>query len=107
MKCLKCGTAITSGQVFCGSCQEDMERHPVKPGTPVVLPNRNERHVGKSSHKRIRKPEDQIANQRSFIFWLLLLIVALITALAITVTMLLSATEAQEAPAAAVVNLIE
>lgn len=102
MKCLKCGSTINSGQVFCQVCQEDMDRHPVKPGTPIVLPNRPERPVGKSSHKRIRKAEDQIANLRSFIFWLLLLVVALITALAITVTMLLSATEEVPTEAASI-----
>lgn len=93
MKCLKCGTSITSDQVFCDPCLEDMERHPVKPGTPIVLPNRPERPVGKTSHKRIKKPDEQIKNLRSFIFWLLLLVVALIVALAITLHMLFSATE--------------
>lgn len=92
MKCLKCGTSITSDQVFCAPCLEDMERHPVKPGTPIVLPNRPERPVGKSSHKRIKKPDEQIKNLRSFIFWLLLVVVALIVALVITLNMLLSAT---------------
>lgn len=104
MKCLKCGTTIPSGQVFCEGCQDDMERHPVKPGTPIVLPYRPERSASKSSHKKARKAEEQLANLRSFVFWLLLLIVALIAALAITVTMLLSATEEQEPEAAAIVQ---
>lgn len=92
MKCLKCGSAITSDQVFCGNCREDMERHPVKPGTPIVLPNRPERYVSKASHKKARKPEEQIANLRSFIFWLFLVIVALLVALGITVALLLTDT---------------
>ena len=93
MKCLKCGTSIPSDQVFCDPCQEDMQRHPVKPGTPIVLPNRPDRPVSKSSHKRIKKADEQIRNLRSFIFWLLLVVVALIVALVITLLMLFSATE--------------
>ncbi len=96
MKCLKCGTAISSDQVFCAPCQEDMERHPVNQGTPIVLPNRPERAVNKASHKRVRKPEERIANLRSLIFWLVLLVVALGTVLAITIWMLL--TETNEIP---------
>lgn len=96
MKCLKCGTVITSDQVFCETCLTDMERHPVKPGTPIVLPNRPERPAGKTAHKRVRKPDEQIANLRGFIFWLLLLIVALGTALTVTVFMLISAIEEVE-----------
>ena len=36
MKCLKCGRE--TGQTFCEGCLEDMDRHPVKPGTIVQLP---------------------------------------------------------------------
>lgn len=88
MKCLKCGTAITSGQVFCQTCQDDMERHPVKPGTPIVLPNRPERHVSKSSHKKTRKAEDRVISQRRLIFVLTAIIFALAGALTVTLIML-------------------
>ena len=90
MKCMKCGTTITSDQVFCNTCQEDMERYPVKPGTPIQLPNRAEKVSTKTSHKKAKKPEEIIANMRSLLFWLLLLVVALATALAITLSMLLA-----------------
>ena len=93
MSCMRCGNETDENQVFCAECLADMERHPVKPGTPIVLPNRPERPVGKTSHKRIKKPDEQIKNLRSFIFWLLLLVVALLVALAITLHMLFSATE--------------
>ena len=93
MKCMKCGTTIPSDQVFCNTCQEDMERYPVKPGTPIMLPNRAEKVTTKTGHKKTKKPEDIIAGMRVFFFWLLLLIVALATALAITISMLLSATD--------------
>lgn len=36
MKCLKCGRD-TRG-TFCETCLADMERHPVEPGTIVLLP---------------------------------------------------------------------
>ncbi len=88
MKCLKCGTTIPSELVFCESCQEEMDRHPVKPGTPILLPKRPERHMGKTSHKRVKKPEEVIANLRSLIFWLLLVIMALLTALGISIWMI-------------------
>lgn len=90
LKCIKCGTAVPADQVFCGACQEEMERYPVKPGTPILLPNRSEKVSTKSSHKKARKSEDIIANLRAFIFWLILLVVALSTALAITISLLLS-----------------
>ncbi len=90
MKCMKCGTAVPTEQVFCANCQEEMDRYPVKPGTPILLPNRTEKPSTKPSHKKTRKPEEIIANLRAFIFWLLLVVVALSTGLAITVSLLLS-----------------
>lgn len=89
MKCMKCGTAISSDQVFCESCRDEMERYPVKPGTPIQLPNRPEK-VQKNTHKKVRKPEEIIANLQAFIFWLILLIVALGVALGICIHMLLT-----------------
>lgn len=42
MNCLKCGRKVDEGQVFCTDCLVQMEKYPVKPGTAVVLPSRNE-----------------------------------------------------------------
>ena len=42
MNCLKCGRKVEDGQVFCTDCLVQMEKCPVKPGTAVVLPSRNE-----------------------------------------------------------------
>jgi predicted nucleic acid-binding Zn ribbon protein len=94
---MKCGTTIPTGQVFCDPCLEDMEKHPVNPGTPIQLPVKQERVVAKVSHKKLRKPEDMIATLRALVFWLILVIVALITALSITVALLVNATENQPA----------
>lgn len=95
MKCMKCGTTIPTGQVFCNPCLEDMQQHPVKPGTPIQLPNKQERVAAKVSHKKVRKPEDMIATLRALVFWLVLVIVALITALSVTVAMLINTTDGQ------------
>lgn len=40
MQCLKCGKETENERTFCPSCMEDMEKYPVKPGTPVQLPIR-------------------------------------------------------------------
>ena len=43
MSCMKCGKEVSEGQVFCEECLTEMERYPVKPGTPVLLPHREDR----------------------------------------------------------------
>lgn len=40
MYCLKCGKETADNKVFCKSCLDSMEDYPVKPGQPIVLPNR-------------------------------------------------------------------
>lgn len=40
MYCLRCGKETEEEKVFCPSCLETMEEYPVKPGQPIVLPNR-------------------------------------------------------------------
>ena len=40
MNCMKCGKTTTNEQVFCDDCLQVMAKHPVKPGTPVYLPQR-------------------------------------------------------------------
>lgn len=42
MNCLKCGRKLEDGQVFCTDCLFQMEKYPVKPGTAVILPSRDE-----------------------------------------------------------------
>ena len=38
MHCMKCGRDIKEDQAFCPECLEAMERHPVRPGTVILLP---------------------------------------------------------------------
>ena len=88
MSCLKCGQEVSPGQVFCESCLSDMARHPVKPGTPVIIPKRNKPLPTKRTHKRVHKPEDIIVSQRRLIGWLLAAVIALMLAsAALTVAM--------------------
>lgn len=61
MNCLKCGRETAGEQVFCEDCLLDMEKHPVKPGTVVLLPRRRDTSAAKKSSKR-RSPslEEQV-----------------------------------------------
>ena len=88
MKCMKCGTTIPSGQVFCDNCLENMAKHPVKPGTPIQLPNRATSPAAKPSHKRakkVHKPEEQVVLLRRTVIILSLLVVALVAALSFAI----------------------
>ena len=62
MNCIKCGRELDCEGVFCSECLSEMERHPVKPGTVVLLPPRRVEQPTKK-HTRKRRtltPEEQI-----------------------------------------------
>ena len=68
MNCMKCGREVEDGQVFCPACQEDMEKYPVRPGTVVLLPKRDEVYYAKkSASKRRAGPttEEQIRSLKA------------------------------------------
>lgn len=90
MKCMRCGTGITSGAVFCEECLADMEKHPVKPGTPINLPRREKQQSVKRSKKRFYKPEEHISALRRLVAWLMTLIIILVLALTAAVYMLVN-----------------
>lgn len=94
MNCLRCGKETEENQVFCKECLEDMERHPVKPGTPIQLPNRKVRGITKRSSFRVAasKWEDQIFRLKYTIFWLILVVILLIAALALCICLMLQIT---------------
>lgn len=52
MYCLRCGTETEKDQVFCQKCTENMDRHPVKPGTPIKIPVRNTNTSGKKPNRK-------------------------------------------------------
>lgn len=60
VSCLKCGRDTAEGAVFCETCLADMQAHPVRPGTPVVLPNRSGEPPKRSPKRRGPSPEDQL-----------------------------------------------
>lgn len=61
MYCLRCGNEITDEQVFCEKCLNNMERHPVKPGTPIKIPHRSTATaVKKQNRRKGLTPEEQV-----------------------------------------------
>ena len=94
MSCMRCGKEIDEGQVFCVECLTDMERHPVKPGTPIQLPPRNNQTAVKRTSFRLAesKWQDRIFRLKYIMFWLIVLIVLLTAALVLCVCMLLQVT---------------
>ena len=87
MKCLKCGQTLSTEQLFCDSCLKDMDRHPVDPGTPLVLPTRSRTLPVKRPHKRMLLPDEMIAKQKKTIRRLIvaLILTALLAATAIAI----------------------
>ena len=73
MNCLKCGKETAETQVFCENCLKTMDDYPIKPGTPVNIPNRaslyNEK---KLARKKETSSEDTIHHQRRLIKILLI-----------------------------------
>ena len=66
MECLKCGREIPVGQVFCQDCLTEMEKYPVKPGTHVRIPKRQEAPAAKKQNFRQAQasPEVQVKRLR-------------------------------------------
>ncbi|MDD5864732.1 MAG: hypothetical protein PUD80_08885 [Firmicutes bacterium] len=86
MNCLKCGREIEEGQVFCGDCLLDMEKHPVKPGTAVQLPPQVYASAPKKAHPRRRTkpaPEEQVKSLKLRVRVLAVLLAICIVLLAV------------------------
>lgn len=90
MNCMRCGTKIASDSVFCSECLADMEKHPVKPGTPINLPRREKLQTPKRTKKRFQKPEDHIHALRKLVAGLMTLVIILALALTVCVYMLIN-----------------
>ena len=80
MNCIKCGRELRGELVFCGQCKDEMEKYPIKPGTPIHLPVRPEVPEVKKKHREKKKlsPGARIRRLRTSVR---LLIIALIVAL--------------------------
>ena len=101
MNCMKCRREIALGQVFCKECLADMAEHPVKPGTPVILPPREPASTAKrTTARKVRKPEDTIAMLRTALVIVSLMLLAVSLAFAITTTLLLQREVVEQTPTA-------
>ncbi len=98
MKCMRCGTAITTKDVFCEKCLEDMQRHPIDPSTPIQLPLRDQSPPAKSHYRKTRKPEETVVFQRGIILWLILVVLALALALGMCLSMLFQGLQTENTP---------
>ena len=87
MACIKCGKETAAGAEFCKECLADMERHPVKQGTPVILPKRDDLPVVRHGKKKTVKPEQQVLQLRKAcaILFVITLTMAVIAAAAIAI----------------------
>lgn len=90
MHCMKCGTKLPEGQVFCDSCLEEMERYPVRPGTAVHLPQRSQLEQAKKTapKKKASPQEETAAKLRRIIVWLTVLVAALSICLGVAAVVL-------------------
>lgn len=52
MQCMKCGREFTEDQAFCAECLSEMDRHPVRPGTVILLPNQEASPVKKQPRRK-------------------------------------------------------
>lgn len=87
MYCLKCGKE--SKDVFCEECTRIMDSYPVKPGTPISIPDREAYFAQKKAQQPKRKAsaEEQLVFLRKLIKFVLILWG--ITAIALVVFILL------------------
>lgn len=84
MNCMKCGRETQDGNVFCMDCLLEMEKHPICPGTVVLLPRRREHSIIKKPVKRhVPSSEEKIKYLRKWILILTLSLIVCIVAIAL------------------------
>lgn len=94
MACLRCGRKTEENEVFCPECLEVMEQQPVKPDTPIVIPNRETRTPQKRTAQispSVKKAK-KLSRLRSVVFWLILLVILLAVGLTLTLCILFQLT---------------
>lgn len=86
MACMKCGREIPPTQVFCDECLKEMEKYPVKPGTPINLPNRSAvPPLRRRRFRPARREAERIVSLRRAVVWLSVVCILLLGALALSV----------------------
>ena len=89
MYCMKCGKEIDETRVFCDDCLSVMSQHPVKQGTPVLLPNTATTAEKKSApKKRQPTPEEKLFRFQLATRWLSIALVSTLLILGIAITLL-------------------
>ena len=81
MNCVKCGRETAEEQVFCDVCLGEMEDYPVKPGTAVLIPNRNQEGPVKKVKTRrrpIRTLSEQLLHLKKVVLRLRILVAVLL-----------------------------
>lgn len=90
MPCIKCGRKLEEGQAFCADCLEEMTKYPIKPGTPVLLPQHPQTPPAKPRQKKREiKPEEQIQQLKAANRWLKLALTALLIGFALLAVLLI------------------
>ena len=80
MNCLRCGRETQDDHAFCDSCLKTMKEYPVRPGTAVALPKRNENQPIKKTKRRLQPaPQDQIRKlkRQRLMLWILVILLTL------------------------------
>lgn len=92
MNCIKCGREIPETQAFCDHCLEAMKAHPVKPGTPIQLPQRKPVTAEKKRpQKEALPPEKVVVLQRKLLRRLLIALAIHLLAIGVLIIFLLDA----------------
>ena len=87
--CLKCGKKIEDKAAFCNSCQEDMSRYPVKPGTVIHLPKRQALAEKKTEMYHEEDAGRHVVRLQKTVRFLMVLVALLSVLLTITAFMLI------------------
>lgn len=82
MNCMKCGRENGDDQAFCEYCLIEMEHHPVKPGTVILLPTQEPAAPKKPARKKkpLLTPEEQVPGLKKRL-WALRITALLLTVL--------------------------
>lgn len=91
MYCMRCGKEIADTHVFCDDCLGMMSQYPVRPGTPIHLPNTNLSAEKKAAPKK-RQPttEEYLARFRVATRWLSIALASTLLVLVITISLLVN-----------------
>lgn len=99
MYCMKCGKDTKSDRIFCDACLTAMQQSPVKPGTPIQLPNRSASAAKKNpSRRKQQSPEEKLLRMQGILRVMSICLIAAVLALGLTVTLLIHTLQPQSDP---------